>query len=306
MPSRCRRSASEVPHGNGRAASRWAMPAEISDQLVPVKCLTGCCQARCACILLTLGLRFRPVRTPAKEGNGPRAGLPESSASTPPDCRRRSATDSAATQSPNPELADALRCDGKERVRRMKLIGDVGIGQPSLGNPAGSVTGGTCHEPFAPSANGGGIIRVNSLDVWGSVVDGPGIRTVVFLQGCSRRCAGCHNPQTWDFEAGHTLSVCELAQSIHAACRNRRLTISGGEPLEQAEQVGALIDLLPEFEVTLYTGHQLEAVPVFLLAKVRYLKVGEYRDEERTSTEPYIGSRNQRFIDLGDRRDERL
>jgi len=48
---------------------------------------------------------------------------------------------------------------------------------------------------------------VNAIDFSGSICDGPGLRTVVYLQGCNRRCINCHNPQTWDLTCGVEISV---------------------------------------------------------------------------------------------------
>ena len=76
--------------------------------------------------------------------------------------------------------------------------------------------------------------RVHSIET-GSAVDGPGLRTVVFLQGCPLRCKFCHNPDTWDFSGGQERSAEEIAQT---ALRLKRfyglkggVTFSGGEPL---------------------------------------------------------------------------
>ena len=80
--------------------------------------------------------------------------------------------------------------------------------------------------------------RVHSIET-GSAVDGPGLRTVVFLQGCPLRCKFCHNPDTWDFSGGQERSAEEIAQT---ALRLKRfyglkggVTFSGGEPLAQPE-----------------------------------------------------------------------
>lgn len=66
-----------------------------------------------------------------------------------------------------------------------------------------------------------------------SIVDGPGLRLTVFVQGCPHHCPGCHNPHTHDFEGGHDTTVEEL---FAAYCENpllRGVTLSGGEPFCQ-------------------------------------------------------------------------
>ena len=91
--------------------------------------------------------------------------------------------------------------------------------------------------------------RVHSIQSLGAV-DGPGVRYVVFLQGCPLRCAYCHNPDTWDFSGGQEREAAELVQEI---CRYKMyfgdkggVTVSGGEPLLQPAFVGELFRLLHE------------------------------------------------------------
>lgn len=84
--------------------------------------------------------------------------------------------------------------------------------------------------------------RVHSFETFGTV-DGPGVRLVVFLQGCPMRCAFCHNPDTWDASAGTPTSVAEVLQTFE---RNRPfyakggITVTGGEPLAQPGFVASL------------------------------------------------------------------
>lgn len=90
------------------------------------------------------------------------------------------------------------------------------------------------------------MLRVHSLQTLGTL-DGPGVRFVVFTQGCPLRCACCHNPDTWDTKGGREMSADELVQK----CLRYReyfgaeggITVSGGEPLLQAERVAELFEL---------------------------------------------------------------
>ena len=141
-------------------------------------------------------------------------------------------------------------------------------------------------------------IMINSIDYKGSIVDGPGIRTVLYLQGCEQRCEGCHNPTTWDINKGKSVSVTELANEIRINSYNNKLTISGGEPLSQVPAVMELITLLKDFNIALYTGYELGKVPKELVQKLDYIKVGKYEKEKHCTTMDYIGSTNQRFITL--------
>lgn len=142
------------------------------------------------------------------------------------------------------------------------------------------------------------LIKVNSLDSRGSFVNGPGIRTLLFLQGCNRRCDGCHNENTWDIDEGTSFEVSELASIIKVVCHNRKITITGGEPLCQKEALLELLQSLDGFDICLYTGYSLENVPAEILSKLKYIKVGPYVKELRCTTRPYIGSINQKFIIL--------
>ena len=80
--------------------------------------------------------------------------------------------------------------------------------------------------------------RIHSIESMG-LVDGPGIRTVVFLQGCSLRCRFCHNPDTWDFESGEIMEPAQLVQKIRRFKpyfkETGGVTFSGGEPLMQPD-----------------------------------------------------------------------
>ncbi|MFI3167296.1 MAG: pyruvate formate-lyase-activating protein [Bacillota bacterium] len=83
---------------------------------------------------------------------------------------------------------------------------------------------------------------IHSIESFGTV-DGPGVRFVVFLQGCSLRCKYCHNPDTWDVNVGNQMSVSEILdkyESCKAYLKNGGLTVTGGEPLLQHDFVCAL------------------------------------------------------------------
>jgi anaerobic ribonucleoside-triphosphate reductase activating protein len=140
-------------------------------------------------------------------------------------------------------------------------------------------------------------LRVHALDLNGSASDGPGIRAVVFLQGCDRHCKGCHNPTTWALDGGKAMPVDEVVDRV-VASHIDRVTISGGEPLLQARGVLALIRKLKAKgidDLCLYTGYSAHDVPHDISTGLRYLKTGEFRLEEKTTVKPYVGSRNQDF-----------
>jgi len=85
------------------------------------------------------------------------------------------------------------------------------------------------------------IGRIHSVESCGTV-DGPGLRFIVFLQGCAMRCAYCHNPDTWNYQGGIEKSVDELLEEAQGyktfmKFSNGGVTLSGGEPLLQPEFV---------------------------------------------------------------------
>lgn len=142
-----------------------------------------------------------------------------------------------------------------------------------------------------------------------SVVDGPGIRTAVFLQGCPHFCPGCHNPQTQDSAGGSWLAVTKLAAEIAADRRVRGVTFSGGEPFAQAEPLVILAEILKKAgcHLLIYSGYTYEQLKekalsdnatAALLAAGDMLIDGPFLLAERDISLTYRGSRNQRIIDL--------
>lgn len=89
--------------------------------------------------------------------------------------------------------------------------------------------------------------RIHSVQSLGTV-DGPGVRCVVFMQGCPLRCICCHNPDTWDFSGGEETDTDELCRRIlrfrSYFGKNGGVTVSGGEPLMQAKFVAELFSKL--------------------------------------------------------------
>ncbi len=141
-------------------------------------------------------------------------------------------------------------------------------------------------------------LRINSIMNNPSLCDGYGYRTVLFLQGCNLRCPGCQNPSTWDESKGTLIDVKELASILREKCFNKKLTISGGEPLLQKDALLELLKELSDFDLCLYTGHELNEVPKEILKYLKYIKVGSFKQELRTSTKPFVGSKNQEFLEV--------
>lgn len=84
--------------------------------------------------------------------------------------------------------------------------------------------------------------NIHSIESFGTV-DGPGVRLVVFMQGCPMRCQYCHNPDTWEYKENKKVTVEEILQkyeSIKEFLKNGGITVTGGEPLSQIEFVTEL------------------------------------------------------------------
>lgn len=131
-----------------------------------------------------------------------------------------------------------------------------------------------------------------------SLCDGYGYRTVLFLQGCNLRCPGCQNPSAWDIDKGTNIDVKELASVLREKCFNKKLTISGGEPLLQNDALIELLQELKDFDLCLYTGHELSEVPEEVLKYLKYIKIGRFVRELKTSMKPFVGSTNQEFMEV--------
>ena len=106
-------------------------------------------------------------------------------------------------------------------------------------------------------------------------------------------------------DTGRTISVENLISELRSNVINKKLTISGGEPLLQYSSVFALIKGLVDFDIVFYTGFELTNVPNEILKYIRYIKVGMYIQEKRCTTIPYVGSTNQKFIILNEGKNER-
>ena len=144
------------------------------------------------------------------------------------------------------------------------------------------------------------FIRINSIRYNNSVVDGPGIRTVLFMQGCDIHCKGCQNKSTWDINKGKKIEIDDLVNELNKKVFNKKITISGGEPLMQKEALIELVTKLNDlkFDIALYTGHQREDVPSILVEKIKYLKSGNFVQKLKTTIKPFVGSKNQIFEEI--------
>lgn len=130
-----------------------------------------------------------------------------------------------------------------------------------------------------------------------SLVNGEGIRYVVFVQGCAHHCPGCHNPETWDFAGGEEISPKQLASMIKSCSCIDGVTLSGGDPFYQQDECMELMSHLPpDMNLWIYTGFLYEEIKDTPLAKRADVIVdGPFIEELKCSGE-MRGSSNQRFI----------
>ncbi len=139
-----------------------------------------------------------------------------------------------------------------------------------------------------------------------SIVDGPGIRTTIFSQGCPHHCAGCHNPETWEFGCGTPVEEADIVNIVRSNPLCKGVTFSGGEPFAQAEGFAKLAMLLKEqgYEVASYSGYTFEQLlkgtPAQrkLLESIDVLIDGPFIQAEKSLELSFRGSRNQRILDV--------
>lgn len=140
-----------------------------------------------------------------------------------------------------------------------------------------------------------------------SIVDGEGIRTVLWTQGCSHHCLGCHNQSTWDFDGGVLVDVDLVKEAIDELQFQDGITFSGGDPIYQIEPCLEIAKYCKNkgYNIWCYTGFTYEELmkmdnPAILefLSLVDVLVDGRFILKEKSLDLHFKGSRNQRIIDM--------
>ena len=138
-------------------------------------------------------------------------------------------------------------------------------------------------------------------------MDGPGIRYVIFTQGCPHHCRGCHNPETHDPSGGQIADVNTILKQIFSNPLLYGVTFSGGEPFVQAEALVPIAEAVKtkKKHLMIYTGYLYEQLLEMknkdvqrLLELSDILVDGPFIMEQRDLTLQYRGSKNQRVIYL--------
>ena len=144
------------------------------------------------------------------------------------------------------------------------------------------------------------------------VNNGEGCRVTLFVSGCSHRCKGCHNPETWNFDFGKDFNddVKNRLFDIVSKSYIKGLTLSGGDPLDSYDDV---LELVKEFrhrfgetkDIWVYTGYVIDDLLNLnkeeILEYIDVLVDGEYDEKQRDVSLAFRGSKNQRIIRLRER-----
>jgi len=147
-----------------------------------------------------------------------------------------------------------------------------------------------------------------------SIADGPGLRYVIFAQGCSHKCPNCQNPGTWDVNGGKEYAVREIKRKLtrlkNQSKTLRGVTFSGGDPFLQAAEFAELAQAVRKagWDVVTYTGYTYEELTELiksgdagaeaLLAATDILIDGRFIQELYSADLQFRGSSNQRIIDI--------
>ena len=145
------------------------------------------------------------------------------------------------------------------------------------------------------------------------IVDGPGFRAAIFVQGCPYHCEGCHNPQSQPFEGGTVWTLDDVEKKFTGNPLLSGITLSGGEPAEQAAPCAELARRAHQkgLNVWTYTGSTLEKLTerarenpalAALLAETDVLVDGPFILAQRSLELDFCGSKNQRLIDMNETR----
>ncbi|NLV75875.1 MAG: anaerobic ribonucleoside-triphosphate reductase activating protein [Tissierellia bacterium] len=142
-----------------------------------------------------------------------------------------------------------------------------------------------------------------------SIVDGPGIRLVVFTQGCVHNCIGCHNPETHSFSGGYYMKIDEIINMIKENPLLDGITLSGGDPFVQAKACANLANKVKEMglNVVTYTGYTFEEIIQEMKINHSWEKLlyatdilidGRFDITKKSLLLKFRGSKNQRIINV--------
>jgi len=142
-----------------------------------------------------------------------------------------------------------------------------------------------------------------------SIVDGPGLRAVLWTQGCGHHCPGCQNPQTWDFNGGGLIPISVVKEAIDELENQDGFTMSGGDPMFQPEACNEIAKYVKDKGLNLwvYTGFTFEDLmklaktkPIYreFIERIDVLVDGRFIESKKNLSLLFRGSSNQRLIDI--------
>lgn len=142
-------------------------------------------------------------------------------------------------------------------------------------------------------------------------VEGPGTRYCIWFQGCSRHCKGCWAKATWSKSGGEQVDTKDILADILNTKGIEGVTFLGGEPFEQPKVLKYLSKEIKKagLSVLCFTGNRIEDLRIKysdILENIDLLIDGEYIEEEKDFSRPWVGSKNQRYHFLTDRYDESI
>lgn len=151
------------------------------------------------------------------------------------------------------------------------------------------------------------LIRLARLIEPDSIVDGKGVRTVIWTQGCSHNCYGCHNPDTHSFSGGILVDTSDVIKEISKLKNQDGITFSGGDPINQVLPCLEIAKYCKKnnLNVWCYTGYTFEELLAkndsHILEFLKYVDVlvdGRFILKEKSLNLKFKGSRNQRIINV--------
>ena len=151
-----------------------------------------------------------------------------------------------------------------------------------------------------------GYIRLSGPLEHDNIVNGDGLRAVLWTQGCPNHCKGCQNPETWDFEAGYLAKIEDIKKELASFKGQAGLTFCGGEPFVQPEACKEIADFVRKelgWNVWSFSGYVYETIkeygaPWELLKSLDALIDGPFILSQRDLSLRFRGSRNQRLLRL--------
>lgn len=139
-----------------------------------------------------------------------------------------------------------------------------------------------------------------------SIVDGDGIRTVIWFQGCKHHCRECQNPETWNFDGGMEVDIEDIKEQLKKLKYQTGITLSGGDPFFQASAAAEIAKFAHSIglNVWTYTGFTYDEIinandeKMELLKNTDVLVDGRFEIDKKSLACKFRGSTNQRVIDV--------